>query len=118
MVKYTNTQQLAGFYYLLGHPNVHCAGFRHAGRVIMRQNDSCRINLQRLANNFAGMNFYAANGTSKHLLMANNAVLIVEKKYQKHLPFTVSENILQVLLDYCRAQQRTFTGKTTGMAPS
>lgn len=100
MIEDADTQQLASFYYLFGYHSVRCARLSHAGRVIMRQNYGCRINLHCLANNFTGMNFDAANGTSKHLLMANNAMLIVEKKYQKHLSFAMTEDILQILLNY------------------
>ena len=43
----------------------------------MRQNEGCCISLQRRTHNFSWVDNDAVDGTSKHLLMANNPVLIV-----------------------------------------
>lgn len=52
-------------------------GFSLTRGVIMRENQRGGISLQRFAYNFSRVDDDAADGTSKHLLMANNPMLIV-----------------------------------------
>ncbi len=49
----------------------------------MRQNQRGGINLQRFTHNFSRMDLYAADGTSKHLFMANNTMLVIQNTTKK-----------------------------------
>ncbi len=51
----------------------------------MRQNQRGGINLQRFTHNFSRMDLYAADGTSKHLFMANNTMLVIQNTTKKSL---------------------------------
>ncbi len=68
---------MTGFHHLFRYQTVGMTGFSLTRRVIMRENQRGCISLQRLTHNFSRVDDDAADGTSKHLLMANNPVLIV-----------------------------------------
>ena len=56
------------------------AWFWHSGRVIMCQDDSCRIVLQCTFYYFPWMNTGTIDGAGEHLIKADNPVAVVQKQ--------------------------------------
>jgi len=75
---------------------IRLAGFRHARRVIMRKNKGCRIMKQRPLHHLPWMHLSTVNSAQKQLFLGDQAVLVIQKQTQKHLPAAASQAGLHI----------------------
>ncbi len=85
MIEQADVEKLAGFADFMGYLAVSPARFRHARRMIMRQNQRGGVELQRLPDDLAWGHFHTVNRPREHFLCPQHPVLIIQKERHKDL---------------------------------
>ncbi|KHM90560.1 hypothetical protein OR60_20770 [Xanthomonas vesicatoria] len=74
-----NVQEAQCFLQALGDLAVGLAGLRVPARMVVEEDDSDRVELQRAFGNDSGMDFAAVDGAAEEMLRRNDVVLVVQE---------------------------------------
>lgn len=89
----------------LGQPLIGLGRFRHAGRMVVIENNGRSIQCQGALDDLAGIHARAIDGASEQILGGDHGVLVVQEQATEYLVLQVPDLKPEVILDFRRVAQ-------------